>query len=323
MKKLLLMLSFLLPVATATGASDLSTKAVMATVNGSAITRSQVDAEVRRLIPRTLFHQSIDAEKLAAFRKDALDALIDKELRIQAAARLGLQVDKRAVRAELKKVIARYPSRREFEKRLKAAGYSTRDAKAEIERRLLADLVYQQEVVGRVQLGDQEAQSYYNAHPEKFVEPRRFKLRNILIKVPPLANDFEEKALADKAGAIAKQIRAGLAFDAAVRKYAEGDDRDEGGDMGWVHEGRLVPEIEQAIVKVKPGEIAGPFRTFRGFMIFRVDDIRPERQVPFAEIREKLLADLKEKAIQERETAWMAGLREKAQIVRHEIPAWN
>ncbi len=323
MKNLFLLLFFVMVVASGVDASDLAAQAVLATVNGVAITQAQVDGEVRRLVPRTLFHQSIDAEKLAAFRKDALDTLIDKELRIQEATRLGLKADKRAVRAELKKVIASYPSRREFERRLKTAGYSTHDAKAEIERRLLADLVYQREVVERVKLGDTEARSYYDAHSEKFVEPRRFELRNILIKVPPLANDFEEKALADKAREIVRRIEAGLAFDEAVRKYAEGDDRDEGGKMGWVHEGRLVPEIEQAITQLKPGAIAGPFRTFRGFMIFRMDDIRPERQVPFAEIREKLLADLTEKAIQEREAAWMAGLREKAQIVRHEIPAWN
>ncbi len=323
MKNLFLLLFFGLIVASGAGASDLSAKAVMATVNGVAITRSLVEAEVRRLVPRTLFHQSIDAEKLAAFRKDALESLIDKELRVQEAARLGLTVDKRAVGTELKKVIERYSNKREFEKRLKAAGYSTRDAKEEIERRLLADLVFQREVVARVKVSDQEARSYYEANQEKFVEPRRFNLSHILVKVPPLANDFEEKALEKKAKEIARQIRAGLTFDEAVRKYAEGDDQDDGGDMGWVHEGRLVPEIEQEIAKLTPGEIAGPFRTFRGFRIFRVDEVRTERQVPFPEIRDKLLADLTEKAIQERETVWKAGLREKAEIVRHELPAGN
>ena len=228
---------------------------------------------------------------------------------------MGLEVKDRELKKELKKVIESYPSRKVFDERLQAGNFTTDDVLNEIRRNKLVDLVYQNQVVEKVLITEEQAREYYEKNKEKFVQPVQIHLRNILLKVPPLADDFEKKTLRNKSEAIVKKLREGLTFDDAVAQYSEGPDKEKGGDMGWLHKGRLAPEIEKAVVELKSGEIAGPFETFKGFYVFRLEKILPERMSPFDEVKEKLIAGLKERAVEERGKAWIEELKSKAKIV--------
>jgi len=288
---------------------------IVAGVDGTVITDLQLQSEMNRLMPKTFFHQGVDEAKLKSLREEALNHLIEKELKYQEAVRLGLEVKDRELKKELKKVIESYPSRKVFDERLQAGKFTTDDVLNEIRRNKLVDLVYQNQVVEKVLITEEQAREYYEKNKEKFVQPVQIHLRNILLKVPPLADDFEKKTLRDKSEAIVKKVQEGLTFDEAVAQYSEGPDKEKGGDMGWLHKGRLAPEIEKAVMELKSGEIAGPFETFKGFYVFRLEKILPERMSPFDEVKEKLIAGLKERAVEERGKAWIEELKSKAKIV--------
>jgi parvulin-like peptidyl-prolyl isomerase len=296
-------------------AAEIEDKNIAATVNKTVITKADVDAEVQRLIPRSLYHQNVDENKRAGLRQKALNVLIEKELKIQKALRLGLEVEKKEIRDELKKVIATYPSRKDFKERLKQGGLTMDDAEKEIERRKLAELVYRVQVTDKVHVGEAEAKTYYEQNTNKFVQPAQYHIKNILLRVPPLSDNFARKVIEDRAEAIVKEIRKGLSFEEAVQKYSEGSEKEQGGDMGFIHKGRLLPEVEKEVLVLKPGEIAGPFQTFRGYYIFLLEGVREERLSPFEEIKEKLIADLKVKETEARAKAWMDELRSSAEII--------
>ncbi|MEK6776810.1 MAG: peptidylprolyl isomerase [bacterium] len=301
-------------------AVEMSPQKIAATVDGAGITEAQLQSEMNRLMPQTFFHQGVDEEKKNVLRQEALKNLIEKELKYQEAVRLGLEVKKKVLKKELNKVIASYPSQKAFDERLKAGHFTRDDVIQEIRRNKLVELVYQNEVVEKVQVTEEQARVFYEKNKEKFVQPVQFHLMDILLKVPPLADDFEKKTLRDKGEAIVKKMHEGLTFDDAVAQYSEGPDKEKGGDMGFMHKGRLAPEIEKAVMELKPGEIAGPFETFKGFYIFRLEAILPERLSPFAEVQEKLTADLTDQAVLERENSWLKELKSKAKIVVVEGP---
>ncbi|PIS37201.1 MAG: hypothetical protein COT35_07280 [Nitrospirae bacterium CG08_land_8_20_14_0_20_52_24] len=296
-------------------AAEMPPEKIVASIDGAGITEAQLQSEMNRLIPQIFFHQGVDEDKKNVLRQEALKNLIEKELKYQEAVRLGLEVKKKVLKKELNKVIASYPSQKAFDERLKAGHFTRDDVIQEIRRNKLIELAYQKEVVEKVQVAEEQAKSYYEKNKEKFVQPVQIHLRNILLKVPPLADDFEKKTLRDKSEAIVKKVQEGLTFDEAVAQYSEGPDKEKGGDMGWLHKGRLAPEIEKAVMELKSGEIAGPFETFKGFYVFRLEKILPERMSPFDEVKEKLIAGLKERAVEERGKAWIEELKSKAKIV--------
>ncbi len=299
-------------------AGDPGVNKPVAKVNDSIITEGQLATEFARLLPRVMFHRSVDEAKKQALRKQALDKLIEKELKIQAARALGLEPNRKEVKRELERIISKYPSKKVFTEKLEASGYEMKDMIHEIERRQLAEAAYQHQVVDQVQITQTDAQAYYEANKSMFVVPVQYRLRNILIKVPPLANSFEQESIKNRATTIAAKIEKGMHFEDAVSQYSEGPDKDTGGDMGFMHKGGLESAIEEAVLALEPGQVAGPFRTLKGYYIFRLESIRPERQSPFEEIESSLTKDLARKTVQARDAAWMAELKEKANIVIYE-----
>jgi len=289
---------------------------VVARVNGVEISAGELSAEVRRLLPVSVFHTRVTPEKLDELRHQALDRLIEKALKVQEAERLGIRAPKKEVKAKLKAVIASYPSRKAFEARLKAGGVSESDLVQEIRRRILAEKVYQTAVVETIKVTGEDAKVYYDTHPEKFVEPRQAHVREILLKVPPLASADDEKGIKAKAEKIIAEVAGGLAFADAAKKYSEDETRERGGDLGWLHEGQLDTTSNKAVFGAKPGDVVGPFRQFKGYYVLKVEGLRDARTVPFKEIRDKLIPELHEKALRERSSAWMAGLKQKSRIER-------
>lgn len=289
---------------------------VVARVNGVEISAGELSAEVRRLLPVSVFHTRVTPEKLGELRHQALNRLIEKELKIQEAKRLGIRASKKEVKAKLKALIAAYPSRKAFKKRLKAGGVSETDLVREIRRRNVAEKAYQTAVVETIKVTGEDAKVYYDTHPEKFVEPRQAHVREILLKVQPLATPDDEKGIKAKAEKIIAEVAGGLAFADAAKKYSEDETREAGGDLGWLHEGQLDTTSNKAIFSAKVGDVVGPFRQFKGYYILTVEGLREARTVPFEETRDKLISELHDKALRERTAAWMAALKRKSKIDR-------
>jgi parvulin-like peptidyl-prolyl isomerase len=76
---------------------------------------------------------------------------------------------------------------------------------------------------------------------------------------------------------VLQEIRAGMPFETAARKYSE--DRTTiraGGDLGWFSAGKMYPEFDRAIAKLKPGEVSGVVRSPVGFHIIKVYSREPD-----------------------------------------------
>ncbi len=302
-------------------AEEVVQKIVVAKVNQKEITLPDLNSEINRLVPQTYFHSGISDEKRIALQEQALNNLIEKELKIEDAEAMGLKIEKRYIKKELNRILSLYPNRKAFQDRLKAGHFTIDDVKNEIRRKELAKRVYRKRVTEQVHVTDEAAQKYYEKNKSKFVQPVQIHLKNILFRVPPLADDFERKTIEQKASKVLEKIRAGeLSFEEAVQKYSEDPNKERGGDMGALHKGRLAPEVEEKVFSLKPGELAGPFKTFKGYFLFRFEELLPERQMTFEEIRENLIKELQTKWTKDRENEWMEKLKTRAEIVRFPIP---
>ena len=122
--------------------------------------------------------------------------------------------------------------------------------------------------------------------------------------------ESEEDALDVKA-----ELDAGADFATLAKERSTGPSGPNGGDLGWFTTGRMVPEFEQAVLKLRSGEVSGPVQTQFGWHIILLNQRRKTEAPEFEEVRAELAGELRQKAVEDRVNELTAA----AEIERPEI----
>lgn len=127
------------------------------------------------------------------------------------------------------------------------------------------------------------------------------------IKVSHILAENEKKAKEIK-----KKLSAKGAKFASVAKESSKDEgsKANGGELGYITEGSLVPEFEKAAFALKPGEVSEPVKTQFGWHIIKVDDKRPAKAPTFEEAKANITAKLNKEAIEK----YITELNSKAEV---------
>jgi peptidyl-prolyl cis-trans isomerase D len=155
-------------------------------------------------------------------------------------------------------------------------------------------------------VSDAEVEKYYADHSAEFTEPRQVRAAHILVRVPDTGgSEAEDQARAKVAEAI-RRVKAGEDFAKVAREVSQDPgSAPQGGDLGFVKAGEVVPEFERAAFALKKGEITPePVRTPFGFHAIKVEEIREGGKKPLKDvaksIRERLAAEAADRAARNR-----------------------
>ena len=110
-------------------------------------------------------------------------------------------------------------------------------------------------------------QNNYHDHQKEFWETSKAKVRHILIlseKGSPVKIKREKYKKTKK---ILSEIKNGKDFSEAAKEYSEDISASSGGDVGFIEKGKMVPEFDNVVYKLKEGEISGVVETEYGFHI--------------------------------------------------------
>jgi peptidyl-prolyl cis-trans isomerase C len=129
------------------------------------------------------------------------------------------------------------------------------------------------------------AKAAYAANPEKYRTGEQAHVRHILIQ------GNTEKGL-KRAEEVLAEVKAGADFEKVAReKSGDTSNAGRGGDLGWFEPGRMVPEFDEAVAKLKkPGEISDLVRTQFGWHIIKLEGRRPGGLRTYEEVRDELRA---------------------------------
>jgi len=275
---------------------------VVARVNGIAISAQQLDVAVSRQIAASTYHGSVPDEKRSEFQEQALQGLILRELQYQDAVSRGFKPDKKLVKTKIAEIQNKFNSGKEYKKALSEAGLTEDDIRTSVEKNLVVEDAIRKIVGEASRWNDAELKTYYDSNPGKFKQPESVKLRIITI------------AAEKKAAEALTLIRSGEAFGTVAAKMSEDNYRTVGGDIGYVHRGRIYPELETEAFKLSPGEVSNPVRAEGMWFIIKVEEKNPEQQVTFEEIKNKLKKELEAKRSAEVLEKWNKELRAKATV---------
>jgi len=143
-------------------------------------------------------------------------------------------------------------------------------------------------------VSDADAQAYYDKNTAEYEQPRQVHAAHVLVRVPPVGGSEAENKAKAKIEDVLKRARAGEDFAKLAKETSEDTaNAQQGGDLGFVKPGDLVPQFEQAAFALKKGELApAPVRTMFGYHAIKVLDVKEGGKTPFKDVVDKIKAKL-------------------------------
>ena len=132
---------------------------------------------------------------------------------------------------------------------------------------------------------DEEVQKVYAAEKESLQLPRRYRVSQIFI-----ADDGDKEATRKRAQEIADTLKDEPGEFAALAKRNSNDTASaaRGGDLGWLAEAEITPEIRTTVADLSKGEISAPVAGRSGFHILLLQEKREAGPAPLDEVKGEL-----------------------------------
>ena len=146
---------------------------------------------------------------------------------------------------------------------------------------------------GNIQISSEEVKRYYDQKKETFKNPKQVRVREILVKVGAevSSNQIEERR--KKAEEILEKAKKTKDFGSLAKQFSESNTASKGGDLGWIQKGMLDEQTESFLFSMKEGEHSDVLKTREGFRLFKMEEVKEEKQKSFEEVKDQILQTLK------------------------------
>ncbi|HTH53484.1 MAG TPA: SurA N-terminal domain-containing protein [Edaphobacter sp.] len=321
--------------ATLAGCNHTHNADVMATVNGKAIMKTELDkANQAQLGEAQQQPQKPTTEQAESLRLNVLQQLINNEIIEQRAAKMNLTATNEEVDAKLAEMKAPY-SEDQFNEKLKASNHTLEDLKREIRRSLTINKLLSKEIDSKINVTDADVTNYYNAHKAEFnLLETQYHLAQIQVTDTPSAqpgNLQNSKATNDadarkKVQALKNRLDSGEDFGALAMNFSESPETSSsGGDIGFVPESQLKadPLVYNAILKLKAGQITDILPVVdprsgkpAGYVIYKVISREPagQRELSDPRVQQAIRQQLHDGRSQLLKSAYFEMLRDQAKV---------
>ncbi len=243
---------------------------IAAVVNEDAITITDVNDRLRLVIASAGLPNSNEIrEKL---KPQVMGALIEESLKFQEAHRLGIAVEQEEINKAFESVAAQnnIPADK-FAAMLTKGGVSSDALKKQLESQIAWSKVVQQLLRPQVEVTDADIDNFLS-RLQGTKGKKEFLLAEIFLPVEVPSEEANAQQLANK---LVDQIKTGKApFFKLAQQFSKSAGSAQGGDMGWIQEGQLPPELEQELAGVEKSQITGAIRSMTGYHILFLRDLR-------------------------------------------------
>ena len=142
------------------------------------------------------------------------------------------------------------------------------------------------EIAGDIELDEEEIEQAYEASKGQYRKPEARIASHILLSVPRSADEAKQNAILEQADALVVRLNDGEDFAVLAEEFSDdpGSKR-QGGDLGIIAKGQMVPEFEQAVFSMTEGEISVPVKTEFGYHIIKLSSLEEESIRPYEEVK--------------------------------------
>ena len=258
--------ALLATVALATPAMAQDSHSIVAVVNDDIISTHDLRQRVLFLLATTGAER--DEASLARLQQQALRNLVDERLQVQESNKYEQTISDDQIDRSVQRLIARNNlSPEEVIQRLASVGVSI-DTLREQRR---AEIGWQRIINGlygsRIRISDAQIDETLSRLTANAAKPS-YRVAEIFIEATPDIGG-KEGAL-EGAKAMITQIEQGAPFPLLAQQFSSAPSAAKGGDIGFVSEGELRPELDAVVATLEPGAVSEPIETPGGYYVLAV-----------------------------------------------------
>ncbi len=259
----------LLALTTPAAFAQTPAQGIAAVVNDQIVTLFDLEQRIAVAIGSAGLRDSADLRN--RLRPQVLRTLIDETLQIAEARRLNLSITTANVE-DAKRVIETRNNipRGGLATFLAGQGLNEQSVLRQIRAELSWNRVVQAVLVPQVKVSEQEI----DAEMARLAQSNgkfRYLLSEIFLPAETNQRDADLRAQAQRLG---DDIRGGAQFAAVARQFSRGSSAFAGGDIGWVMEEQMAPELANVVRTLNVGAVSAPINAGGGYYVLQVRDKR-------------------------------------------------
>ena len=291
----------------------------VARVNGTVLTDRDLLREMYTLFPYARQHNGeVPPEMEPQIRQGAMQMMIFEELLYQEAVRRQMTIPAAKLTTAEADFRRQFSSPDEYQQFLNSEFHGSQQALLDkIRRSLLIDLMLKTEVDSKSTVSLAETKAYYDAHPDRFQYPEAFAIQTISILPPDKPTPDTPKEMRKRAEDALKQAKATKSYEQfglLAEKISDDDYRVMMGDHKAVDRTKLAPQVVQALLAMKPGDVSDIIEVNPAFTIVRLNQHIMAGKMKFADVKDSLQKELQRKKVEEVRAALDKRLRKTAKV---------
>jgi parvulin-like peptidyl-prolyl isomerase len=166
---------------------------------------------------------------------------------------------------------------------------------------------------------EEEIKSAYQTYQAALTPAPEYNLAQIFISAPDGAEPGKLTAAFKKAADVASKM-ATVDFAVLAQQQSEQPETAaKGGDLGYLPESQLLPEVQAAVRSLKLGESVGPIKTGHGLHFLKLLDKKTSAPPTLAEAHERLASVLRERRAHELEQNYVNSIDTKLAVNVNQI----
>ncbi|MGY3440958.1 MULTISPECIES: peptidylprolyl isomerase [unclassified Bradyrhizobium] len=165
---------------------------------------------------------------------------------------------------------------------------------------------------------EDDLQKVYEANRAAFLMPRQFQLAQIFIAAPKEADKAAEDKAKQELDDVQRKLKAPAADFAAI---ARGDNNaaKDAGDLGWVAETQIRPEIRSQVMGLAKNSVSEPIKLDDGWHIIKLIDTKASYTRTLPEVRDQLVLQIRSERSNMMRRAYLAELLKQHPPVLNEL----
>jgi peptidyl-prolyl cis-trans isomerase SurA len=243
--------------------------AVAATVNDSVISEYDLRQRVALFIATSNIHPTDEVRK--QIRDQVLKQLETERLELLEAQKNKVSVSSSEVDKAIDDIMKdNHLTADQLKSVLAGAGVQMATFRSQIAAQIAWSKLVQDQLGDRVHVSKEDVQAELGRIKENSNKPQ-FQVSEIFQPVDTPEQDAKVHKDMDD---LANQISLGAPFQAVARQFSQNPTAAQGGDMGWVQDGQLAPELNAALGKLQVGQVSPSIRSVGGYYLLALRDRR-------------------------------------------------
>jgi peptidyl-prolyl cis-trans isomerase D len=173
------------------------------------------------------------------------------------------------------------------------------------ERRVAAYALIAEDVIAKeMVVTEHDVKAYYEDNQDDYTRPEQACASHILVKVKANAEDaqgHDDAQARSIAEGLLAQLKKGADFAALAKKSSEDPGSSaNGGDLSCFGRGQMVPQFDEAVFALAPGQMSDLVKTPFGYHIIRLNQRHEEQTAKFDQVRPVIENMVRREKAQER-----------------------